>query len=695
MKKQVLFFLFVCFAMISAANSRPMEYLDRGLVAMEVENGVNSKIYLSWRMLGTDPVNIGFNLYRNGQRINFLPLTKTTNYEDLSGKASDTYQIEALLTSGKEKSASVSVWPLLAAETEGKAPLARKIIPLQPAPLLDNKSYFPGDMSTGDLNGDGQYDLVFEWEGSNPFLEAIDLDGNPLWRINLGPNVNYNAVPFMVYDLDGDGKAEVACITAPGTMDGTGRYLSKGPAAEINHSMLLARDYSGTRLLEDPTFLTVFDGQTGKELATIDYFPAIGPLENMKATWGDDYGHRTNSLKGAVLYDKDLGPMLVYARGIYTRVAMAAYTFDGSNLTRVWTFDSERGNSEYRSQGNHGLTVGDVDGDGSDELMYGACAIDNTGQGLYSTGRGHGDAHALGDLMPDRPGLEYFQPHENSTYGVSMRDAATGEILWEKLGGGDVGRAWAAEVSPKHRGALIASSSYENFDCNGEPSGTTYNGFDQHLYFDGDAYKDIRTNGTGINSSAGLGRILTAWYYQATTVHSSKNDVCLQADILGDWREELIFAKSDASALILFSSWIPTERKNYTLMHDPTYRMAVATQNVGYNQPANVGFYFPDGAPTPNIHLIRYDPTVSGLNGTPFGSNSNKLSVYPNPVNNRIHLQLDDPQDNLHVRIYNLFGQKLLETNESEIDATALPSGYYRVEVINGGKTMSQSILKK
>lgn len=130
-------------------------------------------------------------------------------------------------------------------------------------------------------------------------------------------------------------------------------------------------------------------------------------------------------------------------------------------------------------------------------------------------------------------------------------------------------------------------------------------------------------------------------------------------------------------------------------MHDPTYRMAVATQNVGYNQPANVGFYFPDGAPTPNIHLIRYDPTVSGLNGTPFGSNSNKLSVYPNPVNNRIHLQLDDPQDNLHVRIYNLFGQKLLETNESEIDATALPSGYYRVEVINGGKTMSQSILKK
>lgn len=694
MKKQVLFFLFVCFTMISAANSRPMEYLDRGLVAMEVENGVNSKIYLSWRMLGIDPVNIGFNLYRNGQRINFLPLTKTTNYEDLSGKASDTYQIEALLDTGKEKSEPVSVWPMLDAQETGKAALAFKQIPIQPAPVVGENTYTPGDMSVGDLNGDGQYELIFEWEGENPFLEAIDFEGNSYWRINLGPNVTSNNVPFMVYDLDGDGKAEVACTTGPGTIDGTGKFLSKGPAATVDHSIILAR--SSGRLVEDPSYVTIFNGETGEEMATVDYFPGIGPRETMMTIWGDNYGHRAASKKAAVLYNKEVGPVLVYARGIYTRIAMGGYTWDGKSLTRIWTFDSDRGQSEYRGQGNHGVAVGDVDGDGSDELMYGACAINSDGTGRYSTGRGHGDSHALGDLMPDRPGLEFFQPHENSTYGVSMRDASTGEIIWEMLHSGDIGRAWAAEVNPNMRGAVVTAIGFPNFDCNGDSISSNYSSYDQHLYFDGDEYKDTRSRGTGINSSAGLGRVLTAWYYGATSIHSSKDDACLVADILGDWREEVVFLKSDKTQFLLFSTWFPTERKNYTLMHDPTYRMSVATQNVGYNQPANVGFYFPDGAPTPNIHLTKYDPdNVSSINHPSMDSNKNGMEIYPNPVADQFEIRLNESVKNVNVRIYNAFGQLMHQTNQLDVNISKLPSGYYRVEVINGGKTMSQSILKK
>lgn len=289
---------------------------------------------------------------------------------------------------------------------------------------------------------------------------------------------------------------------------------------------------------------------------------------------------------------------------------MCAFRFDGQHLHDVWSFDT-KGNPQYdgyRGMGNHSLAVGDVDFDGSDELIYGACAVDENGKGLYTTKRGHGDFHSLSDHMPDRPGLEFYQGHENSTYGISMRDAATGEILWEVLSKADVGRGWAADVSPKYRGSECTSTVTKNLDCMGKEIDTKLGEYAQLIYFDGDVQRDIRGGATIEDGSGSLGRILTGWYYRASTIHSTKKDVCLVADIIGDWREEMICRRQDNKALLIFSTWIPTERKNYTLMHDPVYRMNIAVQNIGYNQPAHVGFYFADGAPRPNIKLLRAMP---------------------------------------------------------------------------------------
>ena len=587
----------------ATVQPRQMEWLDRGLVALETREGV----YLSWRVLGTDGDDIGFNLYRNETKITDLAITKTSNHLDTEGRAGDRYAVEVVSKDQPlERSKEVEPWRLKAPSHPGTTGKKKPAVAYKEIPLTKpSDKHVPGDMSVGDLDGDGDYELVFEWEGTPSYLEAIDLDGKRLWRVACGPNVSKNKLSFLVYDFDGDGKAEVTSMTAPGSRDGTGKYLCCGPAARDDDQVVLKRK-SG-RLIEDPSYITVFKGSTGEELATTPYWPPIGPLDEMEKNWGDNYGHRASSIKAAAIHHKDLGPLIVYARGIYSRIAMGAYRWDGKTLQPVWTFDSEDpAHPEYRAyrgQGNHSLAVGDVDADGSDEITYGACAIDHDGKGLYSTGMGHGDSHALGDLIPDRPGLEFFQGHENRRNGITMRDAATGKVIWEVPSKADVGRAWAADVSANFRGAECTSIASPNLDCRGKEIDTKYNCYFQPIYFDGDVQQELR-NRTNIELGPS-GRILEGWHHEAATIHSSKEDANLVADILGDWREEVIFRRSDNNALILFTTWIPTERKNYTLMHDPVYRMNIVVQNIGYNQPAHPGFFFADGSPRPNIRLVK------------------------------------------------------------------------------------------
>jgi rhamnogalacturonan endolyase len=292
---------------------------------------------------------------------------------------------------------------------------------------------------------------------------------------------------------------------------------------------------------------------------------------------------------------------------------VVAWNWRSGRLERVWTFDSDAGppeNRAYRGQGNHNLAVGDVDGDGRDEIVYGACCIDDDGRGLYTTGLGHGDALHLSDIDPDRPGLEVFDIHEKPRHphGVEMRDARTGRLLWSK-GSPDVGRGVAMDIDPRHRG-------YETW-ASGPGLAGLWNAWGETIsdrkprscnfgvWWDGDLLREVLD-----------GNRITKWDWKAgaespllvargcTSNNGTKSTPCLCADILGDWREEVIWRTVDNKELRIYTTPIPTGHRLTTLMHDPQYRLSVTWQNVGYNQPTQPGFYLGEGmatAPRPRI----------------------------------------------------------------------------------------------
>ncbi len=391
-----------------AYAQRRMEFLGRGVVAIPQGDG---SVFIGWRLLGTDPVDIAFNLYRSTgnaapQKLNSEPLANETNFVDHGANRKETlsYFVRPV-QSGNEQDASSAF------KIHANAPALPFIsIPLQTLP-----GHSPNDASVGDLDGDGEYEIILKQEMSardnsqagvtgETKLEAYTLDGRFLWRISLGKNIREGAhyTQFMVYDLDGDGKAELVCKTADGTIDGRGSVIGKADA-----------DYRNEKgyILDGPEYLTVFEGVTGKALSTTEFIPPRGRT----ADWGDNYGNRVDRFLAAIAYLDGSRPSVIMCRGYYTRTVLVAWNWRDGSLSHVWTFDSDDktpGNRLYRGQGNHNLRVGDVDGDGKDEIVYGACVIDDNGKGLYSTGLGHGDAIHLSDIDPDRPGLEVFDIHE-------------------------------------------------------------------------------------------------------------------------------------------------------------------------------------------------------------------------------------------------------------------------------------------
>jgi rhamnogalacturonan endolyase len=416
----------------------------------------------------------------------------------------------------------------------------------------------------------------------------------------------------MVYDLDSDGKAEVACKTADGTVSGTGQVIGNA-AADFRNS-------SGY-VLSGPEFLTVFNGQTGAILATTNYLPARGTV----SSWGDDYGNRVDRFLAGVAYLDGQRPSLIFSRGYYTRAVLVAWDWRNGQLTRRWTFDSDDGtpgNTAYRGQGSHSLTVGDVDGDGRDEITYGACAIDDNGRGLYSTGIGHGDALHLSDMDPNRPGLEVFMVHESPAVygptGVEFRDARTGALIWGLSGeNADVGRGVAMDIDPRFRGYEAWASRGSLTSAQGvTTSATKPSSINFGVWWDADPLRELLDSNHidkwNFNSGT-TSRVLTA--SECSSNNGTKSTPALSADILGDWREEVIWRTSDSSALHIYTTTIPATNRLYTLMHDRQYRLAIAWQNVGYNQPPHPSFYLGDGMsapPTPNIILVGASSSPTG-----------------------------------------------------------------------------------
>ncbi|WP_275440006.1 hypothetical protein [Paenibacillus sp. ACRRY] len=597
-----------------------MEYLDRGLIAIKTEDGV----YLGWRMMGTDPDEVEFDLYRDGEKVNVEPIRTSTNYLDSSGTADAKYKLYIRNGVGPAGTEEVSVW--------GEQYLS---IPLDKPedgvlPNGEVHSYQANDASVGDLDGDGEYEIVLKWEAvardssssgytTNVYFDAYKLDGTKLWRIDAGRNIRSGAhyTQFLVYDFDGDGKAEVAFKTADGTIDGTGAVIGD-PQADYRNS--------AGYILDGPEYLTIFNGETGQALDTVDYTPPRGTVSD----WGDSYGNRVDRFLAGVAYLDGVHPSMVFTRGYYTRSVLAAYDFKEGKLVQRWVFDSkDPGNSSYEGQGNHSLGVADVDGDGFDEIAYGAATIDHDGTGLYSTGWGHGDALHVSDFDPLRPGLEIFKVYEpaDSPRGFGVHDAETGESVWGVKTGGDTGRGIAADVDPRYPGAeMWASKSWDGTDglsslysVQGEViSEKSPQSINFAVWWDGDLLRELFDHQFNFDTGYGLPKI-DKWDWEAEqlemiyapsgvrTNNYTKGTPALQADIFGDWREEIILPSLDNNSLQIHTTTDLTEYGLYTLMHDPTYRLGVAWQNVAYNQPPHTGFYLGvgmDTPPEPSISLV-------------------------------------------------------------------------------------------
>ncbi len=586
----------------TVAAKRQVEALDRGMVAIQTKDGV----YLSWRFLGTDDAGTAFDIYRDGQKITASPITTSANYLDVSGNVDSHYELHTLQNGiDKEQSESISVWK----DNYLDIPLDK------PAPGVtpDGKeySYAPNDAACGDVDGDGEYEIILKWMPSNSgdnmadgyrgnvYLDAYKMDGSKLWRIDLGVNIRAGAhyTPFLVYDFDGDGYAEVICKTADGTTDGAGNVIGQADKDW--------RSLAGV-ILEGPEYLTLFDGLTGKALDTIDYEPGRGihgtPGVLNKEYWGDDFGNRSERYLAAVAYLDGKKPSALVSRGYYENFGMAAYDIVNKKFQKRWFFDTkEEGNEAYAGQGNHNLAVADVDEDGFDEIVFGACTIDHDGTGLYSNQLGHGDAIHVGDFDPQSPGLEIFSCFEHEPYGVALRKASNGEILFRYTAGSDTGRAIAGNFSADNPGAEYAASMSDDlWNSKGEVIGawSSITKWMQNftIYWDGDLEQEVMER-TMIDGY-GKGRLFTA-SYDVTYINSSKGNSSLAADLLGDWREEVIWPAQDGTYLRLYHTVFPTEYRLATLMHDTQYRVQVATQNVGYNQPAHTSFFLGTGYELP------------------------------------------------------------------------------------------------
>ncbi|WP_260927901.1 rhamnogalacturonan lyase [Novosphingobium sp. 9] len=579
---------------------------------------------VDWRLLKQDPENARFQIFRNGKLVHTTTPLEASAWHDPQGQGKDSYAVQRLGERTKPT-------PAIA------FPNGYLSIPLTPPPsgtTPDGQaySYTANDASVGDLDGDGRYEIILKWDPTNShdnsqsgytgdvFLDAYRLDGTRLWRIDLGPNIRAGAhyTQFLVYDFDGDGRAEVAMKTADGTIDGTGKAIGDAKADWRSHDGEVAqRDRTGAKVLADgtmvaqmkgrivrgPEYLTVFEGLTGKALATAPYdpprYPGGNPTpEQLAASWGDGYANRSDRFLAGVAYLDGHLPSMVFGRGYYARTALAAWDWRGGKLTERWLFDSATpGNQDYGNRGNHQLAVADVDNDGRDEVIYGSMAIDDNGKGLWTDPLFHGDAMHVSDLDPARPGLEKFGVFEevrsNGHIGSGLLDARTGEVLWSKPAETDTGRGLAADIDPRHWGAEFwGSNSPDLFDTAGKPIGPHPKQTNFAIWWDGDLLREL-LDGTTIYKwdwQDGVSVPLLSPTGLASN-NSTKATPALSADILGDWREEVVWRSADNRELRIYSTPYPTTHRMVTLMQDPTYRLSIAWQNTAYNQPPHPGFY--------------------------------------------------------------------------------------------------------
>ena len=576
-------------------GARQMEHLNRGVVRVN-QSGGN---FVSWRLLGTDPSNVSFNVYRNGTKVTSSPITNSTNYFDSGGNSGSSYTVRPVVNGSEQADSETS----LNISSNGYLDVALQKPAGGTSPDGVAYTYTANDASVGDLDGDGQYEIVLKWDPTNSkdnsqsgytgnvYIDAYKLNGTRMWRIDMGRNIRAGAhyTQFQVYDYDGDGKAEIMMKTADGTISGTGQVIGSSSADYRN---------SSGYVLSGPEYLSVFNGQTGAVMATTNYVPARGTV----SSWGDSYGNRVDRFLAGTAYLDGTRPSAIFARGYYTRTVLVAWDWRNGQLTQRWTFDSNVSGSQYEDQGNHQLSIADVDADGKDEIIYGSMAINDNGQPLWNTNLRHGDALHVGDLIPSHPGLEVFKPDENTDQPADwVADARTGQVIWSHPtcgcdnGRGTAGDIWAGSAGAEFWSAAVSGLTGANGSTisSHKPSSTNF-----LIWWDADTVRELldstHIDKYGISSDT---RLLTG-----SNVHSNngtKATPSLSADIFGDWREEVIWPTSDDTALRIYTTTAVTSTRIFTLMHDSMYRVAIAWQNTAYNQPPHPSFFLGDGMSIP------------------------------------------------------------------------------------------------
>ena len=658
-------------------NKLKTEKIGRGVVAVPQADG---SVAISWRTLRTDRKGEPFDVFRNGVRLNSQPLTEGGTFlidkTPLQGDV--TYKVVGGGCDGEftvREDAPVGYVPVRIDKPEDSyTPDGRKF------------TYSANDASVADVDGDGQYEILLKWEPSNAHDNAHDgftgptifdcyrMDGTRLWRINMGPNIRSGAhyVPFIFYDLDGDGRAEFIVKTGDGTVDGLGNVIGQAgfdyregvekamahfeenkakaeqEAAEMEarrkeweqrrqqegerpgrpdgdrrpggrpggqgqgnrrggRNPFGAASRNEGRILKGPEYITVFNGLTGEAMDTKPYIPERGNLSD----WGDDHGNRSERYLAAVGYLSGETASAIFCRGYYTRTVIAAWDWDGKELKEHWTFDTNQPQwRAYAGQGNHNLRVADVDGDGYDEITYGSMAVDHDGTGLYNTGFGHGDAIHLMAFDPSSDELFVWDCHENRRDGSDFRNARTGEVIFQIKSNTDVGRAMAADIDPTTPGVeMWSSDSHGVRDLKGNIVSITKDADDpQHdnaismngnrlsinfgIWWDGDLLRELLDRATVSKYDWENKQVVDIQKLDGIVFNNgTKSNPCLSADLLGDWREEVMGRNQESTELRIYVSTIPTDYRINCLMQDIPYRLSVAMENVGYNQPPEPGFY--------------------------------------------------------------------------------------------------------